>query len=48
MDFEALLGMGGEVADERLLREKVRGLDGAEARRVGDEGVAGRQAARCR
>ena len=35
MDFEALLGKGGEVADERLLREKVKGLDGAEARRVG-------------
>ncbi len=35
VDFEALLGKGGEVSDERLLREKVRGLDGAEARRMG-------------
>lgn len=35
MDFETLLVKGGAVSDERLLWEKVKGLDGADARRVG-------------
>ncbi|MBG7606883.1 MAG: DUF2868 domain-containing protein [Verrucomicrobia bacterium] len=34
MDFEALLGKADAATDERLLREKVKGLDGAHARRA--------------
>ncbi len=35
MDFEALVGRGGEGVDGSFLRDGVKGLDGARARRVG-------------